>query len=175
MQAQTVAERIIKARSALGWTQTQLGLAAGVAATQISRYESGRAIPRAPIVAKLAAAMNTSFDWLMKGQGTPDRDVPSAVGPGTTTMTFEVTEDTMSAIRRFAETEGLSIDMAVNVLIRAARNLVDKQLPDPDSAEQRSLFAQQVAQRVAAILHPTAESQTVATADTPAKRSQKTK
>lgn len=75
-------------------------------------------------------------------------------------MTFEVTEDTMRAIRRFAETEGLSIDMAVNVLIRAARNLIDKQLPDPENAEQRSLFAQQVAQRVAAILHPTVESQT---------------
>jgi transcriptional regulator with XRE-family HTH domain len=61
------ATRIIKCRSARGWSQADLSKASGVAPAQISRYEQGDVEPRPVALAKLSAALNVSFSYLALG------------------------------------------------------------------------------------------------------------
>lgn len=62
-----VKDRLIRARSARGWSQQTLADKSGVAAAQISRYESGRSAPRPEVIARLARAIGISFEWLLEG------------------------------------------------------------------------------------------------------------
>ena len=70
------ADRLIRSRSQHGWSQLELSKASGVAAAQISRYEQGNNTPRPQVVAKLAAALKVSFDWLLSGAAKDAADVP---------------------------------------------------------------------------------------------------
>jgi len=63
----TLANRLVQARSLRGWSQMDLASSSGVAAAQISRYESGRSKPRTEIVARLAKALEVHFEWLLSG------------------------------------------------------------------------------------------------------------
>lgn len=63
-----IARRITSRRADLGWSQERLSQESGVAAAQISRYESGLNKPRANIVGKLASAMAVEFSWLAYGE-----------------------------------------------------------------------------------------------------------
>lgn len=68
-----VAARLIARRAELDWSQERLSQESGVAAAQISRYESRMNKPRANIIAKLASAMAVDFSWLAYGESThPD-------------------------------------------------------------------------------------------------------
>lgn len=60
-------QRLIQARSILGMSQLDLATRSGVAAAQISRYESGRSRPRAEVVAKLSNGLGVPFEWLLNG------------------------------------------------------------------------------------------------------------
>ncbi len=62
-------DRLIAARERAALTQTALGEISDMAGTQISRYESGRAVPRRAVVQRLARALGVSYDWLAKGEG----------------------------------------------------------------------------------------------------------
>lgn len=62
-------ERLISARSIKGLSQQALAEASGVAAAQVSRYESGKSLPRPEVVAKLSRALVVDFDWLLNGSG----------------------------------------------------------------------------------------------------------
>lgn len=62
-----VALRIIKARSLSGMTQNELADKSGIAAPQISRYETGRSVPRPEILAKLASTLGVTFESLCYG------------------------------------------------------------------------------------------------------------
>ncbi|MCL6637851.1 MAG: helix-turn-helix domain-containing protein [Alicyclobacillus sp.] len=52
-----IGERIAAARRKAGWSQAQLAQRAGISASSIAMYETGRRQPDARIVAKLAAAL----------------------------------------------------------------------------------------------------------------------
>jgi transcriptional regulator with XRE-family HTH domain len=63
----TFAKRLIQRRAEQGYSQEELSKISGIAAAQISRYEAGRNKPRANIIAKLAEALDISFEWLAYG------------------------------------------------------------------------------------------------------------
>lgn len=64
-------ERIETLRKEKGWTQQQLGDAAEIERSQISRYESGKQIPDFTTVIRLAKALDVSVGSLIAG---PDAD-----------------------------------------------------------------------------------------------------
>ena len=61
--------RIGAARKALGLTQDQLAVKAGVVRRQIAAYEAGDSKPRGNVLANLAAALGASMQWLATGEG----------------------------------------------------------------------------------------------------------
>lgn len=61
--------RIAAARKALGLTQDQLAVKAGVVRRQIAAYEAGKSKPRENVLANLAAALGASTQWLATGEG----------------------------------------------------------------------------------------------------------
>lgn len=64
------AQRLKKARTDKGISQTELGEIVGIHYTQIGRYENKGAQPSADILAKIANALEVTSDFLMNG--TPD-------------------------------------------------------------------------------------------------------
>lgn len=60
-------QRLIQARAIRRMSQLNLATASGVAAAQISRYESGRSKPRAEVLARLSRALEVPFEWLLRG------------------------------------------------------------------------------------------------------------
>ena len=64
-----ISERIRNRRIELGLSQAQLSRDTGIAAPQLSRYESGSNEPRPDIAAKIANALKVSLEWLITGQG----------------------------------------------------------------------------------------------------------
>lgn len=75
----TLASRLVQARSQRGQSQMELATSSGVAAAQISRYESGRSKPRTEVVARLAKALDVSFEWLLNGALEQSGDVRTTV------------------------------------------------------------------------------------------------
>lgn len=62
-----IGARIAEARQRSGLSQAELGEKSGIAQTQISRYEIGRAVPRRDALMKLADALGVHVGWLMEG------------------------------------------------------------------------------------------------------------
>lgn len=69
MQTATIGERITYARELRGMSQGDLSRATEIAATQLSRYETGRAVPRKLAVHRLAMALAVNWRWLEFGEG----------------------------------------------------------------------------------------------------------
>jgi transcriptional regulator with XRE-family HTH domain len=61
------AQRLKKARTDKGLSQTELGSLAGIHYTQIGRYENKGAQPSADVLSKLANALGVSSDYLNNG------------------------------------------------------------------------------------------------------------
>jgi len=59
---QRVGQRIRMARERKGWTQTELAREVGVADAQISRWETGRTMPRHEALEALAKALGTTAE-----------------------------------------------------------------------------------------------------------------
>jgi len=63
----TVGERIKELRGQKKLTQTELGKLVGLTYIQIGRYETNKSNPSADVLHRLAAALDTTTDFLMKG------------------------------------------------------------------------------------------------------------
>ena len=102
----------------MGWSQQGLAEVSGVAAAQISRYESGRSAPRPEVVAKLARALGIQFEWLANGVGLLDtgNDVPK-YPKGISVMPLDIPPEHYDAIEKFAKEEGLTMEMALRKLV----------------------------------------------------------
>lgn len=61
------AQRLKKARTDKGLSQTELGNLAGIHYTQIGRYENKGAQPSADVLSKLANVLGVSSDYLTNG------------------------------------------------------------------------------------------------------------
>jgi transcriptional regulator with XRE-family HTH domain len=126
-------DRLTKARAAMGWTQHQLAEASGVAAAQISRYESGRSEPRFEVIAKLAKALDVQFDWLARGIGSveggePHRKMPS----GMETMPIDLSDEELDQVVAYAKLHKITKEMAVRKLFLEGFKalLTSKEIPD---------------------------------------------
>lgn len=131
---ETVAHRLIKARSGHGWSQADLAEVSGVAAAQISRYEAGRNKPRSEIVAKLAKALAVRFDWLAYGKGEIEledgAEVEAHPSSKSVTLSFDVTPEMIEMTEAFAKERGITYEMAVNTLMKMA---LDRYRADPEA------------------------------------------
>lgn len=129
--------RLVKARSALGWSQADLSKASGISATQLSRYEGGLSEPRPQALGKLSAALNVQFDWLAHGRGPIDGpNNESATPPGFNGIEMEFSEEELAPIQRYAQAKGLTVEMAVRQLALSA--LKEITLPQPGSSAEVS-------------------------------------
>lgn len=64
----TFAEKLAHLRAQKGLTQRELGAAAGVAWSMISKYESGKSMPRLKVLMRLADALGVSTNELQGGE-----------------------------------------------------------------------------------------------------------
>lgn len=119
-------QRLISARSIKGLSQQALAEASGVAAAQVSRYESGKSFPRPEVVAKLSRALVVDFDWLLKGIGKGPAGtgyVPALIGfhGDPNCVTIQLTPELHSRLQRAAESRNL--DLASEIVGRLELSL----------------------------------------------------
>lgn len=120
----TFGMRLARLRSKNGMTQRDLGAAVGISWSQVSRYESGKARPRLPVLMKIADALGTDIESL-------NGDSSNEEGREITLMLSSAEEKT---IEDFATKEGITFDQAVNQMIAAGmKNRMDK---NPDLMSQ---------------------------------------
>jgi transcriptional regulator with XRE-family HTH domain len=62
-----ISERIKELRTAKRLTQSALAAEVGLTYVQIGRYETSKSAPSAEVLQKLAAALDTTTDYLMNG------------------------------------------------------------------------------------------------------------
>lgn len=120
--SEALGRRIAEARQRAGLSQTDLGLKTGIAQTQISRYESGRAVPRRTAMGRLAEALGVNFEWLMQGEVTPwPAPITMRVRlPGSESPSEElvIPPPCVDFVRRVAETLGGSVSDAIVEIIK---------------------------------------------------------
>ncbi len=63
----TFESRLKLARFTKGWTGKDLAEKAGVSAAAVSKYEKGISQPTAPVLAKIARALEVTTDYLILG------------------------------------------------------------------------------------------------------------
>lgn len=63
--AATFGQRLKFAREAQGWSQSELARQTSLAQAQVSRMEAGLAVPKAPILVRLATSLSVSTDYLL--------------------------------------------------------------------------------------------------------------
>ena len=63
--------RIINAREASGFSQSQLALRMGIKKTTLAKWETGHTSPRANKLAELAGVLNVPVLWLIAGAESP--------------------------------------------------------------------------------------------------------
>jgi transcriptional regulator with XRE-family HTH domain len=131
--------RLIKARSAMGWSQSDLAEASGISPTQISRYESGMNHPRPQAVAKLAAALGLPFEWLSNGdQEPPGTGTTLELSPradGGADVSLRLDDETAGQLAARASELGISIeDLAKALMLEGLgkRGAANKSLPEVD-------------------------------------------
>lgn len=74
----TLAERLVKARQATGFTTAQLAHRLGVRTSTLASWESGKAEPRTNRLMMLAGLMSVSPTWLLCGRGTAPQEAADA-------------------------------------------------------------------------------------------------
>lgn len=71
-------ERIKKARQELGMTQEQFGQQLETTQTTIVKYESGKQLPRANVLATISKVTGKSADWLLFGEQQNEKKIDGA-------------------------------------------------------------------------------------------------
>ncbi|EBH3061870.1 helix-turn-helix transcriptional regulator [Salmonella enterica] len=100
----SIATRIIERRAELEMSQNDLACEAGVAPAQISRYESGKTLPRPKVIARLAEALLVPYSWLAYGEG---REV-GIPGSGRIDLHFNVPKEVRDFFEQKSTEEGVS-------------------------------------------------------------------
>lgn len=60
--------RLISARTKIHMSQSSLAQAAQIAPTQLSRYETGKVIPKFDVMLRLSLVLGVSYSWLADGE-----------------------------------------------------------------------------------------------------------
>lgn len=105
-------ERIKALRQSLGWTQDRLAQEAGVSKSFLSEIENDKANISGDYLLKIANSLNTSLDYLMKGETVQSERKPESI-------------EIPSELSELAEELALSYKAAVT-LLTTHRSLVAK-------------------------------------------------
>lgn len=89
MQNSDFHTRLKEARIAKSYSQSDLARIADIAPGQINRYEGGKNVPRAHILARLAGALGVEREWLQSGTGPRETGTVTAYGKHLDVTTFE--------------------------------------------------------------------------------------
>ncbi|MCU6406630.1 helix-turn-helix domain-containing protein [Enterobacter quasiroggenkampii] len=100
----SIATRIIERRAELEMSQNDLAREASVAPAQISRYESGKTLPRPKVIARLAEALLVPYAWLAYGEGREER----ISGSGKIDLHFNVPKELKEFFDKKCTEEGMS-------------------------------------------------------------------
>lgn len=127
------ATRLTKARMAVPLSQTDLGKEAHIAPTQISRYESGRAVPRGYVLGKLALALNVRPEWLARGEGPMKEPSPYSEARQSSGFGLSFSADETAKLKAAAKARGVSFEEFLTIAVRealaASENLVRRGEP----------------------------------------------
>ncbi|WP_126312901.1 helix-turn-helix domain-containing protein [Delftia acidovorans] len=107
-------DRLRTARIANEFSQADLAHATGIAAAQISRYESGRNYPRPHIIAKLASVLGVTADWLTgEGQAAPLSSDQEGLLGGKQEFTFQPSANSLEKLQALSVLTGKTPDELV--------------------------------------------------------------
>jgi len=86
-----IGNRISKLMKESGYTQKELATMVGVTESAMSRYLNNDREPKIEVIANLAAALNTTSDYLISGKDTDEdfAEIYRLVARSTTTMSDE--------------------------------------------------------------------------------------
>lgn len=130
----TVGERITFARELRGMSQGDLARASDIAATQLSRYETGRALPRKLAVHRLANALAVNWRWLAHGEGEVG-EYGATDGAG---LSIWVDAELRKRITTFAHYNGMTIEEAVADILDAPLSVYgEADLPQTPEEQER--------------------------------------
>jgi transcriptional regulator with XRE-family HTH domain len=111
MLAKILADRLRQLREEKGWSQGQLTTYSGVSKGQVSKIEKGdRKYPSAPVIMKLAKALDTTTDYLLGLTDDPRR--PAERDYETVAEGINNLIDKAAEIRRHLKGEGGASDEA---------------------------------------------------------------
>lgn len=116
----TIAKRITEMRAERGMSQGELAAASEVAPAQISRYESGKNIPRANVLSKIAKALNVPYAYLAYGV-MPDFSKSVKVnedGVATLTLDLDLDEETLEKAKEMAKLRGITLDEYLRWIVK---------------------------------------------------------
>lgn len=115
-------------------SQGDLSRASEIAATQLSRYETGRAMPRKLAVQRLAMALAVNWQWLDSGEGEIG-EYGSLEGAG---LSIWIDAELRERLTSFAHYNGLTIEEAVADILDSPLSVYGKEdLPQsPDGQEK---------------------------------------
>lgn len=117
----TLGDRLAMLRAQKDMTQRDLAEKTEVSWSQISRYESGHAIPRLRTLLKLAEALDVSVDELNGGAHSSDSGRE---------ITIMLTPEEEKKIEELATSEGLSFNDAVNKVMGMGLKMKMDRSPD---------------------------------------------
>ncbi len=62
----TFGQKVRKLRTGHGWSQDKFGEMVGIHGRHVGKYETGKAMPNADTIVKIAQALNVSIDFLLR-------------------------------------------------------------------------------------------------------------
>lgn len=122
MTEESFSERLIRCRAQKGLSQVELAALAGVAPAQISRYESGKHVPRPHVAARLAEALGCSVAWLFEGGvvGSPGALTVVEYTPredGGAEVSVDLSATAMAALQKTSDQLGISKERLLKAFV----------------------------------------------------------
>lgn len=118
-------------------SQGDLSRTSEIAATQLSRYETGRAMPRKLAVHRLAAALAVNWQWLDSGEGEIG-EYGSLEGEG---LSIWIDAELRERLTAFAHYSGLTLEEAVADIFDSPLSVYSKE-DLPQSPEEQDKLKQ---------------------------------
>lgn len=116
----TVAKRITEIRAERGMSQIELANAAEIAPAQISRYESGKNVPRANVLGRIAKALKVPYSYLAYGAMPDFSDSLKKNENGATVLTLDLDldEQTLEKANEMARLKGMTLDEYLRWIVK---------------------------------------------------------
>ncbi|QCT21743.1 helix-turn-helix transcriptional regulator [Jejubacter calystegiae] len=114
-----IGRRIVNRRAFLGISQSELARRASVAPAQISRYESGKSVPSQQVIARLAKALRSTFDWLATGSEAKSLANSDDSQGSEFAINYELDDECIALVERLATEAGVSGESVIKAALLA--------------------------------------------------------